>query len=63
MKVFKPEPFKITFSHIEEDGATREVGRFFMNDEGKLDFYGRLTESGKIFIEHVLKDFNNAKDQ
>lgn len=63
MKIFKPEPFKITFNHIEEDGTSREIGRFFMNDEGKLDFHGRLTESGKIFIEHVLNNFNNVEDQ
>lgn len=58
----KPEPFTIVFSYAE-DGKTREVGRFFENDEGKLDFQGRLTESGKIFIKHVLENFNKTRDQ
>lgn len=44
-------PWNITFRHI----ACGTAGKLFINDEGMLDFEGDVTESAKIFVEHVIK--------
>lgn len=35
------------------------VGKFFVNNDEKLDFEGDATAAGRLFAEYVCKSYNN----
>ena len=51
---FETPPLSIGFSSPQTGD---ELGRFF-EDEGKLKFEGNLDESGKIFVDFLIRSFS-----
>ena len=51
----KPEEISITFTESNNE----HLGKFFINKDGLFDFEGDCTESAKVFVREVKKQFNS----
>lgn len=40
------------------DESGKELGKFFINEENKLDFEGSISKAGKKFVDFLKKSFN-----
>lgn len=54
----KPSTYYMQFNDINNNNM--DIGKFYLNDDGKIDFEGDATESAKIFIEELKRMWNNG---
>jgi hypothetical protein len=40
------------------DVSGKELGKFFINEENKLDFEGSISKAGRKFVDFLKKSFN-----
>ena len=59
----KPSSYYIQFNDIEDNNkfVGRFVGRFFLNEDKKIDFEGDATDSAKVFIEELKRMWNENR--
>lgn len=45
-------------SIVFNSNDSKQIGKFYENEDGKLEFEGNLTESGLKFVEFIKKTYN-----
>jgi hypothetical protein len=56
LNILKLQPQEIYIKFHEIDDTP--LGKFFINKDGLFDFEGDCTESAKVFVREVKKQFN-----